>query len=135
MLERLVNSVTVLAPNDAAFQKASNPDSDELQALLRYHAVKGQYVSVTFNEAPAFRATLLTNKKYANVTGGQRVELVRVDNGPVIRSALKKTSQITTAVCSINLRGFISQRLTLCTGHIIHWRVRSYHRPTADDTT
>ena len=92
----------MLAPTDDAINAFAlnntdiNTDQDKVRALLEYHLTHDTHPSATFGIAPLFPATLLTNSLYANVTGGQRVELVLEDDQPAIVSGIKKTSRILT---------------------------------------
>ena len=92
----------MLAPSDDAFNAfASNnsdiaSDRDKVRALIEYHITYNDHPSASFGIAPLFPATLLTNPLYANVTGGQRVEMMLEDNQPTILSGLKKPSRVLT---------------------------------------
>ena len=95
--------LSVLAPTDDALNAfaANNTDvasdSNKVRALLEYHISHDTHPSATFGIAPLFPATLLTNPLYANVTGGQRVEMMLSENNePTILSGLKKASHIVT---------------------------------------
>ncbi|RMD44412.1 hypothetical protein DV735_g762, partial [Chaetothyriales sp. CBS 134920] len=97
-----LKSVVVLAPTDDALSTFAqqNPGqmSDSLQVshLLEYHIVLDIYRSDAFALTPFFAATLLTDPAYANVTGGQVVELTVVNGSAAIVSGLKAVSFITT---------------------------------------
>ena len=51
-----------------------------------------------FKEIPQFIPTLLSDPKYANVTGGQRVEIVSLGGDVIFYSAVKAVSNLVTAV-------------------------------------
>lgn len=94
---------TVLIPDDTACaQLSDNRDMQraEIQAILQYHSLRQAHPSATFSETPFFPVTLLENTTTANVTEGQRVECIVVDESPVVRSALKTVSLITKPVRS-----------------------------------
>ena len=100
------NNFTLLAPSNTAFdaflssQSASVSD-DEIEAILTYHLLHGGFPTLSFSDQPQFVASHLTNTSYANVTGGQRLELVSGSNGsPQIVSGNKSVSSITTTVRS-----------------------------------
>lgn len=66
--------------------------SDSLRALLQYHVLLGTHPSQSFSNSSKLVPTLLQNRTYCNVTGGQRVELLRKDGQPVVLSAIKAQS-------------------------------------------
>ncbi|KAF3065261.1 Transforming growth factor-beta-induced protein ig-h3 [Daldinia childiae] len=109
-LNRLQN-VTILAPsNDALSAVTSNNESalllansDYLQALLSYHILNGTYHNDSFGDESVFIPTLLTNKTYTNVTGGQVVEAQLHDNNVTFFSALKENATIITP--NVNFTG------------------------------
>ncbi|KAI2778001.1 FAS1 domain-containing protein [Daldinia loculata] len=109
-LNKLQN-VTILAPsNDAISAQTSNnetafqlDDSDYLQALLSYHILNGTYHNDSFGNESVFIPTLLTNKTYTNVTGGQVVEARLHDNNVTFFSALKENATIITP--NVNFTG------------------------------
>lgn len=90
----------MLAPSDSAFSTyvatgGSVEDTGVLQALLEYHILQGLHPSLSFDATPQFLPSILTDRTYTNVTGGQVVE-VSSHNGEVsIYSALKAKSKIT----------------------------------------
>jgi transforming growth factor-beta-induced protein len=101
------NSITILAPTNAAFAAFLNvsantaaikADAGLVPALLEYHVLKGVYKSTAFGPKGAFAPTLLTNSSYTNVTGGQVVEAI-VEAGKVdIYSGLHAKSTVVVAV-------------------------------------
>lgn len=99
------NNFTFLAPSNTAisdFVKAngnSSLNADFLQANLQYGMLKGGYPSLSFTNESLFVKTGLSNGSYANVTGGQVVELRAAENGdPEVVSGDKKISSSTSAV-------------------------------------
>ena len=101
------SNITVLAPNNAAFQalaatsagKAAESDAGLLEAILEYHVINGTYPAASISSTGAFVPTLLTNTSYTNVTGGQRVEGISSSSGVTFISGGKATSNVTQAVC------------------------------------
>jgi uncharacterized surface protein with fasciclin (FAS1) repeats len=98
------DNVTLFAPSNAAFSawapnQPPNLGKDQVEALLTYHLVHGTFPSLTITNQPQFQETFLSNTSYANVTGGQRVELVSSSGGsPAVVSGNKTLSGITTTV-------------------------------------
>lgn len=99
-------NVTVFAPSNDAFTRlmTRNPRSAELMrnprllaGVLQYHVLQGAFRAQDFSTVPKFPATLLTTP-FANVTGGQRVGLVFVNNTVQVFSGYKQTAQVVTAV-------------------------------------
>ncbi|KIW18496.1 hypothetical protein PV08_02784 [Exophiala spinifera] len=94
---------SVLAPNDEAIATFSNanPDlveqEDVLLALLQYHCVKGTHPSAGFGLQPLFAPTLLTNATYANVTGGQVVDITSQNGKPTVLSGIKAKTELVEA--------------------------------------
>lgn len=94
----------VLVPSDEALQafEADNPsattDEEALLALIHYHIANGTHPSATFGLEPLFVPTLLTNPNYTNVTGGQVVEMAKLNNVPALVSGIKAESHIVEAV-------------------------------------
>ena len=100
------NNFTLLAPSNdaiAAFtsQSNSNLTEDILQATLQYSLLQGGFPALSFTNASQFVASNLYNGSYANVTGGQKVELVLDNNGtPEVVTGNKTVSTATETVCS-----------------------------------
>ncbi len=71
---------------------------DIVSALLKYHVLKGTYLTSNFTNISQFIPTMLANSSYVNVTGGQRVEATL--NGSVVNffSGLLQQSTVTIAV-------------------------------------
>jgi hypothetical protein len=92
------NNFTFLAPSNTAIKNllASNADAltpDLVNALLQYSLLNGGYPSLSFTNESQFVASNLNNASYANVTGGQAVELVLgADGEPNIVSGNKSIS-------------------------------------------
>jgi uncharacterized surface protein with fasciclin (FAS1) repeats len=82
-----LSNITLLAPSNRAFQNALNSstsaafstgDADMISALLSYHVLNGSYTR--FDTMTEFVKTLLMPGPYANVTGGQVVEVIPTSN-------------------------------------------------------
>ena len=101
-------NITVFAPSDLAFSKIESQvlgpafttnNTDLLRALIQYHVVPGTYASSTFNGSFQFPPTLLNNRTYTNVTGGQVLALVQqAGNTSVAVTGLGSRSTLTTTV-------------------------------------
>ncbi|KAM0323952.1 hypothetical protein ACHAQA_008534 [Verticillium albo-atrum] len=109
-------NITVLAPsNDAIAAFLNNSiaaaavaaDPGLIVAVLQYHILNGTYYASNITEAdgPLFVPTLLSNETYANVTGGQRVEVVppQGDGNVTFYSGLKENSTVQQA--NLNFTG------------------------------
>lgn len=91
-------NITILAPSNNAFEQLlSSPlgaaltnDPDLVQAMLTYHVLNGSYSSSQITEDSQFIPTLLTDPRYTNVTGGQRVEVQKEDGNDVFYSGLRQ---------------------------------------------
>jgi uncharacterized surface protein with fasciclin (FAS1) repeats len=98
-------NITLLAPSNDAISAlnssgilSSGGQEGLIQALLNYHVLVGVFNSSSITETPAFPATLLNDTAYANVTGGQVVE-VRVEDDEVVAiSGFKNNVTVTEAV-------------------------------------
>jgi transforming growth factor-beta-induced protein len=102
-----LNGVTLLAPSNAAFSNLLESRSGEalsdaeLQELLQYHILDGNFTTKSWSSKPQFVPTFLKDPKYTNVTGGQVVELITDGHGnPQILSWNKTVSTILTPVTS-----------------------------------
>ncbi|EWZ28043.1 FAS1 domain-containing protein [Fusarium oxysporum Fo47] len=104
-LGRLRN-VTILAPsndaieellNDTAVARLVESDPSAIAAILQYHVLNGTYYASNLTDTPAFVPTLLNNATYANVTGGQRVEVVADNDTVSIYSGLRQQANVTQA--------------------------------------
>jgi len=78
----------VVAPSNEAFAKSQSwqPDNTTLvTALLRYHVLQGALVAGNMTEGPpVFKSTLLADKAFTNVTGGQNVVVYRQAGDTVV---------------------------------------------------
>jgi uncharacterized surface protein with fasciclin (FAS1) repeats len=98
-------NITLLAPSNDALGAlnssgilSSGSQEGLIQALLNYHVLVGVFNSSSITETPAFPATLLNNTAFANVTGGQVVE-VRVEDDEVAAiTGFKNNVTVTEAV-------------------------------------
>lgn len=102
-----VENFTFLAPsNDAITAYAQTygtavPMKDAIMALLQYSLLQGIYPSLSFTEKPQFVQSYLVNTSYANVTGGQRVELSLSSAGsPQVITGNKTISVSSATVCN-----------------------------------
>ncbi|KAI1767950.1 FAS1 domain-containing protein [Hypoxylon sp. FL1150] len=104
-----MQNVTILAPSNDALNSLNSDNigmltnSAYLQALLSYHVLNGTYYNTTFTNESMFIPTALTNKTYANVTGGQVVEAQLYNNNVTFFSALKENATIVTP--NVNFTG------------------------------
>ncbi|KKY21267.1 putative beta-ig-h3 fasciclin [Diplodia seriata] len=107
------NNITILAPSNDAFNQLMNTslgtaltqDPGLIQAVLTYHVLNGTYNSSQITEDSQFVPTLLTDPAYANVTGGQRVEVEEEDDNVVFYSGLLQNATVTRA--DVNFTGGI----------------------------
>ncbi|KAM5361057.1 hypothetical protein ACJA88_014603 [Fusarium oxysporum] len=99
-----VRNVTILAPsndaieeflNDTAVARLVESDPSAIAAILQYHVLNGTYYARNLTDTPAFVPTLLNNATYANVTGGQRVEVVADNDTVSIYSGLRQQANVT----------------------------------------
>ncbi|KZL84879.1 beta-ig-h3 fasciclin [Colletotrichum incanum] len=95
--------VTILAPSNDAFTKAMQTDPMFAQKatnatfvadLLMYHVVTGKTMAAMFPETPKFAHTLFETPA-ANVTGNQKVELIRKGEQARVFSGYKQMSIVT----------------------------------------
>ncbi|MCJ1462719.1 hypothetical protein MMC07_001322 [Pseudocyphellaria aurata] len=94
--------VTILAPNNAAFDKYLTPTILRLiqqypkiaEAVLTYHVLRATVPASAFVTAPAFIPTLLESPDLTNVTGGQVVEGFAKGKDIEIVSGLRKVSTV-----------------------------------------
>lgn len=98
-------NITLLAPSNDAISAlnssgilSSGSEEGLIQALLNYHVLVGVFNSSSITETPAFPATLLNDTAYANVTGGQVVEVRAEDDGVEVISGFKNSVNVTEAV-------------------------------------
>lgn len=97
------NNFTFLAPSNAAITTyaTQNPNvltKDFLLATLQYSLLQGGYPTLSFTDTPQFVPTGLVNASYANVTGGQRMELMSSSGAAEIFSGNKTLSSSASAV-------------------------------------
>ncbi|KAH6874435.1 FAS1 domain-containing protein [Thelonectria olida] len=107
-----LSNITILAPSNEALGRFLNTtnitevavqDPNIVSAILSYHVLNGTYYASNFTDTPAFIPSLLNNQTYENVTGGQVVEGVAVDDGVSFYSALRAESNVTEA--NLNFTG------------------------------
>jgi uncharacterized surface protein with fasciclin (FAS1) repeats len=103
-------NITLLAPSNDAIGAlnssgilSSGGQEGLIQALLNYHVLVGVFNSSSITETPAFPATLLNDTAYANVTGGQVVEVRAEDDGVEVISGFKNSVNVTEAVSVVEL--------------------------------
>jgi uncharacterized surface protein with fasciclin (FAS1) repeats len=100
--------ITILAPsNDAWSELAELTDSivldpsDQdgvLTALLQYHVLSGRYTSSNITSGPSpFIHTLLEDRTYVNITGGQVVHATSVNDTVTFYSGYNLPSRVTEA--------------------------------------
>lgn len=116
-----LDGVTFLAPSNAAFgsllgsRNGTALSADELEELLQYHILDGNFTTKSFSTEPQFVPTFLKDPQYTNVTSGQVVELVSDGQGnPQIISWNKTVSTIITPVRIMLPELFSSLLLTIC---------------------
>ncbi|KAK5167835.1 uncharacterized protein LTR77_007534 [Saxophila tyrrhenica] len=96
-------NVTVFAPNNAAISELQSSGllddatEDDVAAILNYHVLQGMVYSSAISETPVFAPTLLDDEMYANVTGGQVVEVALDGQDVVLTSGLKLESTVVQA--------------------------------------
>jgi hypothetical protein len=74
--------------------------SIDLQTLVQYHVIKGRDPRAQLKQTPLFLPTLATDStSAANVTGGQRVEVVSSGQQIFFQSGLRRNSTLLTPVC------------------------------------
>ncbi|PVH77458.1 FAS1 domain-containing protein, partial [Cadophora sp. DSE1049] len=107
------NNFTFLAPSNdaisALIQSKGNATlhEDLLLASVQYGMLKGGYPTLSFTNNSQFASTNLASPKYANVTGGQTVELITDEIGnPEVVSGNKVSASVGDEL--------------ICTGGIVH---------------
>ncbi len=99
-------NITIFAPSNNAFTKLlqRNPNAAQLMSnpnlltgVLQYHVLQGKLVANDFANQPKFAATMLT-QPFANVTGGQKVELAKVNNTAMLFGGYKQGSVVIAPV-------------------------------------
>lgn len=104
------SAVTILAPNDEAFNKIPYSSlgpafeanqSQIVRSILQYHILPGLHPAGGYNGSFSFDKTWLQNTSYTNVTGGQVVGGVQqAGNVNVFTSGLGTRSTLVTPVRS-----------------------------------
>lgn len=105
-------NITILAPSNDAFNHLLNgpegpafksANNHTIEDILRYHVLHGVYPTSAVNSTPAFIPTMLTDPSLTNVTGGQVVEAITMNNHVDFISGGMKASVVTKAVGCPNL--------------------------------
>ncbi|KAI9163935.1 Fasciclin-like arabinogalactan protein [Paramyrothecium foliicola] len=101
-------NITILAPNNDAVTAflAQNPnaarDMNMVQGVLMYHVLRGVWDSNAFmDNMPMFAETML-GMPFANLSTGQTVELMKMNNQPMILSGFKQPSKVVMADVRFN---------------------------------
>jgi transforming growth factor-beta-induced protein len=112
------NGVTILAPSNEAFSRIpytalntafSTNNQDTITNVLEYHIAQGTRIAAQLVPGtPLFVPTLLTSPEWANVTGGQRVEIVE-QAGDVVVFVSGKGSRSTLLSADIEFTGGVIQ--------------------------
>lgn len=97
--------ITILAPTNNAWSEL--PDDITLDplnqeglvtALLQYHVLSGRHTSTNITTGPSpFIPTLLEDRAYVNITGGQVVHATLADDSVIFYSGYNLPSQVTEA--------------------------------------
>jgi uncharacterized surface protein with fasciclin (FAS1) repeats len=105
-----VENVTLLAPNNAAFDKLLNgpsgstvnlSDTSLIQALFTYHVLNGTYYASAVTSNASFIPTALTSMAgNATTLNPQVVEAIKVDDQVKFFSGLLTESTVTSAASS-----------------------------------
>jgi hypothetical protein len=95
---------TLLAPTNAALSTfyslfTTNVSQIQKDALFSYHLLRGRYPTASIPASPHAVQSQLTDQAASNVTGGQRVELLRNDT---IESGYKTVTKIITGVSIVS---------------------------------
>ncbi|KAJ4386579.1 hypothetical protein N0V93_009477 [Gnomoniopsis smithogilvyi] len=98
-LSKYASLLELLAPIDSAFEKETDFDIDnenQIVPLLQYHILKETILTDDLQVVePHFPPTMLLNETWTNITGGQRVTLMRQDEDEVfLVSGLDSRSMI-----------------------------------------
>ncbi|KEQ88236.1 FAS1 domain-containing protein, partial [Aureobasidium pullulans EXF-150] len=96
-----MRNITLLAPSNAALASLNSSGvaltSELVQALISYHTLNGTIMAADINNVTsAFPHTHLTNPSFSNVTGGQVVEAILVNETAYFFSGLKNNVSATT---------------------------------------
>ncbi len=95
---------TFLAPSNSAFDDwfsssgTTDTTPDIIEAFLTYHLLNGGFPTISFQQEPQFVHTTLTDSSYANVTGGQVVEIMSNNGQAQVVSGNKTVTNIDTLV-------------------------------------
>lgn len=131
ILTKLLSSAdnfTFLAPSNAAIEEwLSSSDTlttDVIDTTLTYHLLHGRFPTLSFTPEPQFVHSFLENITYANVTGGQVVELLSQNGQAQVGSGNKSISTIASPAVS-NQTKINIQRLELMIrlGSDLRWRL------------
>ncbi|CAD0081508.1 unnamed protein product [Aureobasidium vineae] len=103
-----MRNITLLAPSNEALSRLNSSGvavtSELVQALISYHTLNGTILSSELNNVTsAFPHTHLTNPAFSNVTGGQVVEALLVNNTATFFSGLKNNVSVTSG--NLNFTG------------------------------
>ncbi|KAF2838503.1 Fasciclin-domain-containing protein [Patellaria atrata CBS 101060] len=98
------SNVTILAPNNEAFETLLNGTAgEELYSdpglsteLLLYHILNGTYAASDITNTSTFIHTFSTNASYTNVTGGQVVQAVTIGEDVVFYSGMLQNATVIT---------------------------------------
>ncbi|KAM0722149.1 hypothetical protein Q7P37_001590 [Cladosporium fusiforme] len=100
-------NITILAPSNQALEALNSTGGQAsregfIQALLNYHVLIGQFSSDNITDVPTFAPTMLNDTAFANVTGGQVVELRSDDDDAFVISGFKNNASVTEADIAYN---------------------------------
>ena len=96
------DNFSLLAPSNVAISTwlasyTTNVSQSYKEAVFSYHLLHGRYATASITTSPITIRSELTHEYYTNITGGQRVEVLK--NGTaVIQSGAKAVSRIITGV-------------------------------------
>lgn len=99
-----LSNVTILAPSNEAFAAFGNVTAlaqsnlPMVQRLLSYHVLNGTHDFASFGTNATFIPTCLVDSASANVTGGQRVSVMKLNGNLAIFSAPGNNSLVTATV-------------------------------------
>jgi len=95
-----LTNFTLLAPNNDAITTwlSTNISGADIDAALEYHLLFGRYSTVDITESPVPIQSWLSDTKYVNITGGQRVEAFSNATGIFFESGTKLDSKVVTGV-------------------------------------
>jgi Fasciclin domain len=123
------NNFTFLAPSNDAVSKfnTQNPgvlNGTQLLPILQYGLLKGGYPTLSITTTPQFIQSNLSDSTYANVTGGQAVELVLGSDGTP--EAVTGNRSISTSSGSVSSKNPLF-RISADPGK--GYSLRRWHRP------